>query len=327
MLMADGGRSVALEMANMRELEAQVKTCQLCRLAKTRTSAVPGEGDHHAEVMFIGEGPGYHEDKQGRPFVGAAGNFLNELLHLAGLDRNTVYIANVVKCRPPGNRDPEPVEIAACAPYLERQIALINPRVIVTLGRYSMARFFPGGRISQIHGTASVVDGRLWVALYHPAAGLHQASLADVIRADFRKLPVFIEQARVMFSPPVEADIEAVAEAQAAREEVIHEPETAAVLESDLPVVADVTPTSVEVAEQIGVSPIGLEEQAVPVDDLVLREEPAGVLTLDLEQPPDEAQALEVGADDAPTGDPGSEGPAVTKQNEKANEFEQLPLF
>jgi uracil-DNA glycosylase family 4 len=186
----------------MRELEAQVRTCPLCRLAKTRTNAVPGEGDYGAEVMFIGEGPGYHEDRQGRPFVGNAGQFLNELLGLAGLSRHDVYITNVVKCRPPNNRDPNPDEIAACAPYLDRQIALINPRIIVTLGRYSMSRFFPGERISQIHGMARMVEGRLCVAMYHPAAGLHQASLADVIRSDFRKLPLFIEQARKLLAPP-----------------------------------------------------------------------------------------------------------------------------
>jgi uracil-DNA glycosylase family 4 len=217
-------------VVSMKELEARVKTCQLCRLSKTRTNAVPGEGDYNAQVMFIGEGPGYHEDKQGRPFVGAAGQFLNELLQIAGLSRETVFIANVVKCRPPNNRDPMPDEMAACAPYLERQIALINPSVIVTLGRYSMARFFPGERISQIHGTARVVDGRLCVAMYHPAAGLHQASLADIIRSDFRKLPVFIEQARYVAPSPV-VDEERIEEAEEARDEVVHEPQTSAVLE------------------------------------------------------------------------------------------------
>jgi uracil-DNA glycosylase family 4 len=221
--------------SGMKELEAQVRTCQLCRLAKTRTKAVPGEGNIRAEVMFIGEGPGYHEDKQGRPFVGAAGNFLNELLSIAGLSRESVYIANVVKCRPPQNRDPMPDEIAACAPYLARQTALINPRIIVTLGRYSMAQFFPGERISQIHGTARMVDGRLCVAMYHPAAGLHQASLADVIRADFRKLPIYVEQARLMSRPAVEAVAERVVEAEEAREAVVHEPETAKVLEEPAP--------------------------------------------------------------------------------------------
>lgn len=215
----------------MRELVAQVKTCQLCRLAKTRTNAVPGDGNTAAEVMFVGEGPGYHEDRQGLPFVGAAGSFLNELLGIAGLSRPEVYIANVVKCRPPNNRDPEPDEIAACTPYLERQVALINPRVIVTLGRYSMARFFPGERISKIHGTARVVDGRLCVAMYHPAAGLHQASLADIIRADFRKLPLYIEQARKMLAPSPEQVQDRLVEAESAREFVVHDPDTAEVIE------------------------------------------------------------------------------------------------
>lgn len=185
----------------MREIEAQVRTCQLCRLAKTRTNAVPGEGDYGAEVMFIGEGPGYHEDRQGRPFVGNAGQFLNELLDIAGLSRQDVFITNVVKCRPPNNRDPNPDEMAACGGYLDRQIALINPRMIVTLGRFSMARFFPGEKISQIHGMARMVEGRLCVAMYHPAAGLHQASLADIIRADFRKLPIIMEQGRRLLNP------------------------------------------------------------------------------------------------------------------------------
>jgi len=233
--------------SSMKELEAQVRTCQLCRLAKTRTKAVPGEGDVRAEVMFIGEGPGYHEDKQGRPFVGAAGQFLNELLGIAGLSRESVYIANVVKCRPPQNRDPMPDEIAACAPYLARQMALINPRIVVTLGRYSMAQFFPGERISQIHGTARMVDGRMCVAMYHPAAGLHQASLADVIRSDFRKLPIYIEQARLMSRPPIEAAVEQIVEAEEAREAVVHEPETSAVLEEPVAYQAEPPAQPVEV--------------------------------------------------------------------------------
>ena len=195
-----------LVAAHMREIEAQVRVCRLCKLSRTRTNAVPGEGDYRAEVMFIGEGPGYHEDRQGRPFVGNAGDFLNELLDIAGLSRPTVFITNVVKCRPPNNRDPEPDEIGACSGYLDRQITLINPRIIVTLGRFSMARFFPGERISQIHGMARVIDGRMCVAMYHPAAGLHQASLADIIRSDFRKLPLFIEQARKMLAPAVQPE-------------------------------------------------------------------------------------------------------------------------
>lgn len=244
--MAEGGRGIERRAeAEMKELEAQVRTCQLCRLAKTRTRAVPGEGNIRAEVLFIGEGPGYHEDKEGRPFVGQAGKFLNELLDIAGLSRESAYIANVVKCRPPNNRDPEPDEKAACAPYLQRQVALINPRVIVTLGRHSMAQFFPGDRISQIHGTARVVDGRMCVAMYHPAAGLHQASLADVIRADFRKLPIFIEQARIMSQPTMEAVEEQLYEAQEAREKVVLKEETAIVLEDE---VAQEVPSVVQAA-------------------------------------------------------------------------------
>ncbi len=228
-----GGKSASPRLTGMRELEAQVKTCQLCRLAKTRTNAVPGEGYVRADVMFIGEGPGYHEDRQGRPFVGPAGNFLNELLELAGLQRERVYITNVVKYRPPNNRDPEPDEKLACAPYLERQIALIDPKVIVTLGRHSMARFFPGERISQIHGMARVVDGRLCVAMYHPAAGLHQASLADIIRNDFRKLPLFMEEAAGKLSAqpmPIEPQ-QRVEAAEEARVDVVNEPATAAVID------------------------------------------------------------------------------------------------
>ena len=257
MNISGGGRTKSLETATMKELEAQVKTCQLCRLAKTRTNAVPGEGSSRAEVMFIGEGPGYHEDKQGLPFVGAAGQFLNELLSIAGLDRSTVFIANVVKCRPPNNRDPEPDEKAACAPYLARQIALINPRVIVTLGRHSMASFFPGELISRIHGTARLVDGRMCVAMYHPAAGLHQASLADIIRADFRKLPIFVEQARKRSAAPPETEETHLAEVEQARESVVHEPETAAVLppqvvaEASTPEATEpVTPVVAQVQEE-----------------------------------------------------------------------------
>jgi DNA polymerase len=145
--------------------------------------------------MFIGEAPGYNEDRQGRPFVGASGQFLSELLALAGLRRQDVFIANVVKHRPPNNRDPESEEIAACAGFLERQIDAIDPRVIVTLGRFSMAKWFPGERISRIHGQPRWVDGRLIVPMMHPAAALHQVQNRPLIEADFRRLPEFLEQA------------------------------------------------------------------------------------------------------------------------------------
>jgi len=145
--------------------------------------------------MFIGEGPGYHEDKQGRPFVGPAGQFLDELLASINLKRSDVFITNVVKCRPPNNRDPLPAEIEACNDYLMRQIAAIKPKVIVTLGRHSMAQFFGSEKISAIHGRARKIDGFLCIAMYHPAAGLHQASLKDTIRADFKKIPTIIAEA------------------------------------------------------------------------------------------------------------------------------------
>ena len=179
----------------LKEVAAEVSVCTKCDLFKGRTKAVPGEGNPHAQVMFIGEGPGFHEDKQGRPFVGPAGQFLEELLASINLKRADVFITNVVKCRPPGNRDPLPAEIDACNGYLDRQIAAINPQVIVTLGRFSMAKFFGGEKISAIHGRARKIDGRICIAMYHPAAGLHQQSLKESIRSDFKKIPLVIAEA------------------------------------------------------------------------------------------------------------------------------------
>jgi uracil-DNA glycosylase len=149
----------------------EIVACARCELHKTRTKSVPGEGPADARIMLIGEAPGWNEDQQGRPFVGAAGRFLEELLASAGMTRGEVFITNVVKSRPPGNRDPLPDEIAACAPFLERQIEVIDPDVIVTLGRFSMARWFPGERISRIHGQPKRVGRRLIVPMYHPASG------------------------------------------------------------------------------------------------------------------------------------------------------------
>jgi uracil-DNA glycosylase family 4 len=173
----------------------EVRACKACKLHQSRKNAVPGEGPATSELMFIGEGPGFHENEQGRPFVGAAGKYLEELLAGIGLRREQVFIGNVVKCRPPGNRDPLPEEIQACAAYLERQVLAIQPRVIVTLGRFSMARFFPNSRISDIHGQARMLNGRLVVAMYHPAAALHQPSLRREIEADFAQLPALIQRA------------------------------------------------------------------------------------------------------------------------------------
>lgn len=181
-------------MTTLDEIAQQIRACQLCILSKSRKDAVPGEGPPRADIMFIGEGPGFHEDQQGRPFVGAAGRFLEELLESVGLKREDVYITNVIKCRPPGNRDPQMDEIEACRPYLERQIELISPKVIVTLGRYSMEMFFAGQKISRIHGQPRRMSGRIVVPMYHPAAGLHQPRWKSTIEADFQKLPRLLKE-------------------------------------------------------------------------------------------------------------------------------------
>ena len=180
----------------LREISAQVRVCQACTLHHSRKNGVPGEGSPQAEILFIGEGPGFHENELGRPFVGPAGKFLDELLAEAGYVREQVFIANVVKCRPPGNRDPLPDELSACSRYLDRQIEVINPCVIVTLGRISMGKFLPNARISEVHGKPTWVQERLVVPMYHPAAALHQPSLKPVIIADFRVLPKAIANAR-----------------------------------------------------------------------------------------------------------------------------------
>jgi uracil-DNA glycosylase len=178
------------------QIAKEVSVCQKCALYHSRKHAVPGEGPADSEIMFIGEGPGFYENEQGRPFVGAAGKFLEELLALAGMKRSDVWIGNVVKCRPPANRDPLPEELEACDTYLQRQITAINPSVIITLGRYSMARFLPGAKISAVHGQMKQVGGRHVIAMFHPAAALHQASLKPAIMSDFAKLPQMLDQAR-----------------------------------------------------------------------------------------------------------------------------------
>ncbi len=177
-------------------IASEVKACTRCGLHVGRTRAVPGEGPPDAKIMLIGEGPGYHEDRQGRPFVGPSGQFLDELLGMAGLKRSDVFIGNVVKCRPPQNRDPQPDEVATCTEsYLFRQIEAIDPRVIVTLGRFSMNLFLPGEKISRIHGQPRTVGGRLIVPMLHPAAALHQPQNRPLIEADFQRLPAILAEA------------------------------------------------------------------------------------------------------------------------------------
>jgi uracil-DNA glycosylase family 4 len=177
-------------------LSRQISTCTKCPLHEGRKKAVPGDGPANAEIMFIGEGPGFHENEQGRPFVGAAGKFLDQLLAQAGVTRADVFIGNVVKCRPPGNRDPLPEELAACDEYLETQIDAIDPGIIVTLGRFSMNKFIPGAKISTVHGQMRKVGERFVIPMFHPAAALHQAALKPAILEDFAKLPGLLREAR-----------------------------------------------------------------------------------------------------------------------------------
>jgi uracil-DNA glycosylase family 4 len=182
-------------MSALTELYQRIALCVKCDIARLRTKVVPGEGAENAEIMFIGEAPGWHEDQQGRPFVGQAGQYLDRLLASIGLDRQQVYIANVIKCRPPDNRDPLPSEIQNCRDWLDSQVEIIKPKMIVTLGRYSMARYFPGKSVSKIHGTAQKRDGVIYYAMYHPAAALHQQSLKIAIEDDMLKIPKLVAEA------------------------------------------------------------------------------------------------------------------------------------
>jgi uracil-DNA glycosylase family 4 len=178
-----------MPVSALTELYEEIANCQRCILSQARKNAVPGEGPEDADIVFIGEGPGFHEDQQGRPFVGAAGQFLDELLESIGLRREDVYICNVIKCRPPGNRDPLPEEVEACKPHLDRQIEIIAPKMIVTLGRFSMERYFPGAKISQIHGQARKLQGIIYYPMYHPAAALHQPRWRPVVEEDMSRIP------------------------------------------------------------------------------------------------------------------------------------------
>jgi DNA polymerase len=184
--------------AALAAIAEEVRVCKLCRLYQGTTNAVPGAGNPNAEIMFIGEGPGFYEDKQGLPFVGRSGDLLNKMLKLIGLGRDSVFITNVVKHRPPDNRDPQPDEMLACKGYLDRQIDLIDPMVIVTLGRFSMARYFPNGKITQIHGQPKYDERRAYYPLFHPAAVLRSDSMLPGFEADFKRLLEVIVKVKEM---------------------------------------------------------------------------------------------------------------------------------
>jgi DNA polymerase len=181
---------------NLEETVREIKECKKCPLYRSRTQAVPGEGSGNAEILFIGEGPGQAEDETGRPFVGEAGHFLDELLASINLDRTKVYITNVVKCRPPHNRDPLDEEVQACTgKYLFDQIRAIKPKLIVTLGRHSMQVFFPQIKsIADNHGKAYKKAGQVYFLSYHPAAALYQQSLKETMKEDFKKIPEILQQ-------------------------------------------------------------------------------------------------------------------------------------
>lgn len=176
----------------------KVKNCQKCSLCKTATNPVPGNGDPEAEIMFIGEAPGYWEDQKGIPFCGAAGKLLDELLASIGLDRAKVFVANVLKHRPPNNRDPLPEEIQACQEYLDEQIKIIQPKTIITLGRFSLAKFLPEAKISKDHGKPTIVNFKglriILIPMFHPAAALRSAEIEQKLRNDFKKIPEEIKK-------------------------------------------------------------------------------------------------------------------------------------
>ncbi|MDD3481258.1 MAG: uracil-DNA glycosylase [Patescibacteria group bacterium] len=180
------------------DIERQITNCKKCPLYKTKTKDVPGAGDEEAEIFFIGEAPGKAEDLSGEPFVGAAGKLLTEMIETIGLTRSDVFIANVLKHRPPENRDPLPDEVEACWPYLSRQIEIVGPKLIIFLGRHALNRFFPLAKISEVHGRAfkKKWNGKeqVFLALYHPAAALYNGSMKETLMKDFKKIPKLIEK-------------------------------------------------------------------------------------------------------------------------------------
>ena len=194
-------------MDSLEGVAQAVRACTDCPLHRGRTNAVPGEGNPSADLMFIGEGPGFHEDRQGRPFVGPAGQLLEGLLASIGTNRDQVFIANMVKCRPPDNRDPQPSEIAACSKYLERQIELINPKLIVTLGRFSLGRFFPGESVTRARGRLREKDGRRIFPVLHPAAALRRPELRTTMVEDFRAIEAALAAAPEPVLEPVAAGL------------------------------------------------------------------------------------------------------------------------
>jgi uracil-DNA glycosylase family 4 len=209
------------EAATIAQLYDAVKDCHLCSLGETRTNLVLGMGNEHAEIMFVGEAPGFHEDKQGIPFVGPAGQFLDQLLGSIGLEREQVYIANTLKCRPPQNRDPQPEELATCTPFLFKQIELIKPRIICTLGNHATKTLLQTSTgITKLHGKLMRKEGLVYVPLFHPAAALHKPPLKSTLIDDFQMLKEHLEAERVRWEGEKESLDEAIANIEAQPEQM-----------------------------------------------------------------------------------------------------------
>jgi DNA polymerase len=231
----------------LKKIADEVADCTKCRLCKGRTHTVPGEGSPEAKILFIGEAPGYHEDLQGRPFVGPSGQLLDKMLKALKMSRDDVFIANVVKCRPPDNRDPQDDEITACKNYLDRQIAAINPRLIITLGRFSMRRWWPNERISQVHGKPKTENGRIIMPMFHPAAALRDRERTyQLFREDAFTIPSLLEQAeelalKELWSVPVQPEEPVTTtpqvEIKKVEKETLSVPDTRAIAEETLPFV------------------------------------------------------------------------------------------
>ena len=195
-------RAMPVTTEDLLALHGRIRACTACPLHLTRTQAVPGYGPVTARIMAVGEAPGETEDREGKPFVGAAGRLLTQLLQGVGLDRRDIYITNTLKCRPPGNRDPEPPEVDACSHFLDEQIAMLRPDVILVLGRHALARLLPGaGSITRLHGQRIRRGDRAYVPLYHPAAALYNGGLLQTLQDDMRRVRAYLDEAEAQRTP------------------------------------------------------------------------------------------------------------------------------
>ena len=306
--------------AELEEIAREVAGCTKCSLCKTRNRTVPGEGNPNAHLLFIGEAPGYHEDQQGLPFVGNSGELLDKMFRAIHIPREDVFIANVIKCRPPNNNDPTEEQLAACKPYLDRQIAAINPRVIVTLGRFSMRRFWPTALISRIHGQPLKEDGRIIYPMYHPSAALrYRDTIYPVFKVDAMKIPELLEEAEEiarneLWGQPVETAASA-------------QPLLGQKLQVAEPPVADYTPTiaslTAEVSSETEVESPEVDSVPVPVVDYT-----QAVVTKAARAPRKPKAATEPG----PALEPASPGlmaprPAPARKKRTPGDGEQLTMF